>query len=66
MAQVMKDIFTAHDVADRLNVSLGRVYQLAHDRGLGTKKGLWLFTRDDIESMSVRIAGRPRKNNPCK
>lgn len=58
-------LYSASAVATKLGLSRQRVIELAKARGLGQGPsptvGVWLFTEADVEAMSKRAPGRPRK-----
>jgi len=57
---IKRSTFTTADVAVQLGISRRRVLALAHQRGVGTKRGRDLiFTSADIDAMRHRIPGRP-------
>jgi hypothetical protein len=53
---------TARVVAERLGITIQRVYVLAGSRGLGRRVGrYWLFAESELEAMQERPTGRPKK-----
>lgn len=56
-------LYTARDVATKLNLSIERIYTLARSRKAGTKLGPKhiIFTEGDVARMKPWPTGRPRK-----
>lgn len=55
-------MLTSRDVATELNVTVGRVHQLARSRQAGERRGnALLYSRKDVERMQDRKPGRPAK-----
>ena len=58
----MQNIYTAPQIAKMLGLTDARIYQLARQRKLGTRKGKTiLFSRKDLANLQVRVNGRPKK-----
>jgi predicted RNase H-like HicB family nuclease len=56
--------FTTREVARELEVSVGRVHQLARSRHVGQRRGRALvYSRKDLEKLRGRKPGRPPKKN---
>lgn len=55
---------TTGEVAEKLDLTPGRVRQIAQTEGIGSKVGRdWLFTEEDVRALKARNrhVGRPRK-----
>ena len=54
--------YSAGEAANILGICLNRMYELAKSRRRGRRwNGMWQFTDRDIQAMTVRVNGRPKK-----